>query len=286
VDVIGRVLVSTYGRLQSNAAAAVDISSGAAWRAALKAAAEVGTAQVVLGDRPAEVSQRLLARGMAAEVLVRATGAVAALGAGVAAAVGSLPLTVSQEVSEALGSAGWPGSAAALGTAAAAALLWPVVAPLVEVWRFGQLDGDGVEAAVALTEPIQTNIDTPLRVWGEDALLRWPGAQQHLIEERDTYMARVVAAAAVGGRTGAPAFVAGDVEGRGLMQYMMSAGGPGGAAPAGLGDGEYAGLEGARAVVAVVGSAHVRGMCRQWGAVVEEVKVKGGADLEGLLTVE
>jgi hypothetical protein len=52
-------------------------------------------------------------------------------------------------------------------------------------------------------------------------------------------------------------------------------------APKGAGDGAYAPLAAPRAVVAVVGSAHVRGMCRQWheslgapGAVHELLKVE------------
>ena len=54
-------------------------------------------------------------------------------------------------------------------------------------------------------------------------------------------------------------------------------------APAGAGDGEYAPLQAPRAVVAVVGSAHVRGMCRQWEDVVRDVRAAGGADVDDLL---
>ena len=37
-----------------------------------------------------------------------------------------------------------------------------------------------------------------MELWGEDALLQWPGAQQALIQERDAYMARTIWAAASG----------------------------------------------------------------------------------------
>jgi pheromone shutdown protein TraB len=47
--------------------------------------------------------------------------------------------------------------------------------------------------------------------WGEDALLKWPGAVTPLIEERDAYMARVMAAAAQGSNPNVPAYVADQV---------------------------------------------------------------------------
>jgi hypothetical protein len=48
--------------------------------------------------------------------------------------------------------------------------------------------------------------------WGEGALLKWPGAVAALIEERDAYMARVVAAAAAqGSNPNVPAYVADQV---------------------------------------------------------------------------
>jgi hypothetical protein len=57
----------------------------------------------------------------------------------------------------------------------------------------------------------QERLDTPFFVWGEDALLKWPGAVTPLIEERDAYMARVVAAAAQGSNPNVPAYVADQV---------------------------------------------------------------------------
>lgn len=59
--------------------------------------------------------------------------------------------------------------------------------------------------------PLQSNLDKPFFVWGEDALLKWPGAEPALIAERDAFMARVLAATATGANSNAPAFVAEEV---------------------------------------------------------------------------
>ena len=37
-----------------------------------------------------------------------------------------------------------------------------------------------------------------MELWGEDALLQWPGARRALIQERDAYMAHTIWAAASG----------------------------------------------------------------------------------------
>lgn len=58
---------------------------------------------------------------------------------------------------------------------------------------------------------LQSNLDKPFYVWGEDALLSWPGAEPALIAERDSFMARVLAATATGHNSNAPAFVAEEV---------------------------------------------------------------------------
>jgi len=77
-------------------------------------------------------------------------------------------------------------------------------------------------------------------------------------------MARVAAAAAAGLPTGAPAYVADEINGQLVWRYAQSAGAPLGSSPKGLGEGEYAPRAPPRAVVVVVGTAHVRGMCREW----------------------
>ena len=122
-----------------------------------------------------------------------------------------------------------------------------------------------------------TSIDAPLvKLWGEDALLSWPGALQPIIHSRDAYMAKSVAAAVAGRAEGlTPAYVltrapAGEGEGAGegaaVLHYAMPVGGEPGACPTGAGAGQYAPLAGPRTVVAVVGTAHVRGMIRDWTA--------------------
>lgn len=44
------------------------------------------------------------------------------------------------------------------------------------------------------------DLDRPVEIWGEDALLQWPGARRPVIQERDAYMARTIWAAATGGQ--------------------------------------------------------------------------------------
>lgn len=58
---------------------------------------------------------------------------------------------------------------------------------------------------------LQSNLDKPFYVWGEDALLSWPGAESPIIAERDAFMARVLAATATNSNCNAPAFVAEEV---------------------------------------------------------------------------
>ena len=45
---------------------------------------------------------------------------------------------------------------------------------------------------------MQADLQQPEELWGEDALLQWPGARRPLIQERDSYMARTIWAAASG----------------------------------------------------------------------------------------
>jgi hypothetical protein len=63
-------------------------------------------------------------------------------------------------------------------------------------------------ASMLLPPLLQANLDKPFYVWGEDALLSWPGAEPALIKERDAFMTRVLAASATGVNSNAPAFVA------------------------------------------------------------------------------
>lgn len=114
--------------------------------------------------------------------------------------------------------------------------------------------------------------DAPIvKLWGEDALLAWPGALQPVIHARDAYMTKACAAAASGRPQGlTPAFVLTAAGGGGdaaaVLQYAMPVGGAPGACPHGAGAGQYQPQPGPRTVVAVVGTAHVRGMIREWPA--------------------
>lgn len=62
------------------------------------------------------------------------------------------------------------------------------------------------------------------------------------------------------------------ITGQLIWRYMMSQGGPARSSPQGWGDGEYTPLSSPapQAVVAVVGSAHVRGMCQQWSNALQQ----------------
>lgn len=61
------------------------------------------------------------------------------------------------------------------------------------------MSAEEIEAAVAVREPIASgDLSQPLKLFGEDAILDWPGAMDVVIRDRDTYMARTLAAAATG----------------------------------------------------------------------------------------
>ncbi len=66
-----------------------------------------------------------------------------------------------------------------------------------------------------------------------------------------------------------------------IWRYMVPEGSTASSAPAGAGDGAYTPLAGPSAVVAVVGSAHVRGMCKRW-----QDSLAAAGKVEDLLQVE
>jgi pheromone shutdown protein TraB len=152
----------------------------------MEEAVRCGSAQVILGDRPALVTQRRLAQGIWAALTPRAIVGLVAFNALVLG--GSLEVL---EPSAAYGALG-------VSLVATAATMLPVAAPFLEIWRFSTMSAEEIEATVAVKEPIDSNLDQPFKVWGEDALLQWPGASESVIAERDAYMARALAAAALG----------------------------------------------------------------------------------------
>jgi hypothetical protein len=76
-----------------------------------------------------------------------------------------------------------------------------------------------------------------------------------------------MAANAHAGLPASPAYIADSDAGRRVWRYVMPAGAPDQAAPSGHGEGEYKPLQEVQTVVAVVGSAHVRGIIREWGKI-------------------
>jgi len=275
-----QLLTSEYASRQSAAGAKVGVVEGAAWRAALEAADAAGGAGtvVVLGDVPARLTAVRLAGGVVGAAPLAAAAVVgAAVAAAWAATTGITP----------------PGSepalaAAVLATAAAAA--WPFLGPLLEVGRLASKDAAAIEAAVAPPTSLSQQGTTPLRLWGEDAIIAWPGAARPVIQDRDVFMAGALWAAAAGVAAG-PAFVADAVDdgcGAGPRTVWRYAGPPpppvspptgspaaaaapspasywpARAAPARAGEGPYTPAPGPRAVVAIVGSAHVPGMQAAW----------------------
>lgn len=63
------------------------------------------------------------------------------------------------------------------------------------------------------------------------------------------------------------------VDGHTVYRYMMADGAPNKSAPTGKGDGAYQPLGDAESIVAVVGSAHVRGICSKWKQASQDVAV-------------
>lgn len=254
-DLLAGLLTRQYAKQQAKAARRTGVSPGAAWRAAMEAASSAGTRQVLLLDMPSRVAERKLADSM-----FEAVGWRLGVGlAGVAAALYAAATT--SLVSEQVEVAGVVGS-----FALAAALLAPVFTPLAAIGKLAEMKGEEVEAAVATQEPLQVADGNapPLRLWGEDALLDWPGALRPLLHERDAWMSKGLAAAASQRPCGCPAFVMDHVDGVPVWRYMVPEGGEEVAAPAGAGDGAYQPLPSVRRVVAVVGMAHARGMARSW----------------------
>jgi len=135
VQLLGAFLTGTYASLQGKAGLTVGIRPGAAWRTALAAAARSGAQQVVLGDRPASVSERRLAEGVVGAAAGRAAAALGLLAAGAAA--------TAQPALDAYGSQG-DAAAVAVGLAGAAALMWPIVGPFVEAYQFSRMSADQV----------------------------------------------------------------------------------------------------------------------------------------------
>lgn len=149
------------------------------------AAARSGTRAVVLGDLPTSISGRRLTANIALSAIAR-TLAICTTAAGLvwAKGAGQLPAELADNVVATIG---------AVTAVLVAPLLWPSFA----IGALADKKGDAIEEAVALKEPIQSSKE-PLALTGEDALLKWPGAMEPLIHQRDAVMAYVVERAARG----------------------------------------------------------------------------------------
>jgi PAS domain-containing protein len=228
-DWLAGELTARFGKAQARAGRKAGVQTGAAWRAALEAATEVGAQQVLLGDLPAPITQRKMGEALLRASAGRLAAAALAMFGSIAAAATSGQLPLSDDLDLALVLAG---------AAAASGLLWPLLGPLAEIDRFAALDAAGVEAAVALPGPIGSgDLSRPLKLYGEDALLDWPGVVPPLIDDRDAYMARALAATATAAPGFAPAFVRGAApDGAPLWRLMMPEGAPAATAPSGLAD--------------------------------------------------
>jgi len=253
-DTLGMVLTGLYAKSQSLAAKKTGVTPGAAWQAALATAGEVGASRVVLIDRPTALTERKLSDKLVQEAGGRMAAALGLVVTGLAAALATDVLSTEYEL----------GAFAGL-LATAVALVWPVLGPLREIGQLADMKAEEIEAAVAIKRPLSEEDPTqPLKLFGEDALLDWPGALESIIRDRDTFMGKALAGAATGKADFCPEFVRDDQQGRVVWRYMMPVGAPPGSAPAGLGDGCVQPLERVHTVVGIVGSAHVPGMIREW----------------------
>ena len=326
VEATATWLTKEYGRHQSAAAAAAGVADGDAWRRALDTAAnasssspsssdasdasDLAAVQVLLGDAPASRTSKQLAAGVLKALPLALGAAVASVGAAVAVLSGrvdasSLPASLDVSTPEA------QAAVAAAAAAASLAVFWPLVGPLVQIERFSKLSAEQIEEDVAPREPL--SVTTRTRFGGEDALMGWPGARRAVVDERDSFMAASVFAAARG-ESFVPAFVLDrDADGRGVWRYAMPRGEVGeedfassssssstpptstsstststSPPPSKLsslvlpkrgGEGVYSPVPAPRAVVAVVGTAHAAGIRRAWARLVEEDgKKSGGKD--------
>lgn len=281
-DAFSAVMTIVAAALQRRAAEKTGVKPGEAWRAALLAASQVGAQQVVLGDRPTRVTERRMADAMMSASGGRLAGAlVLSLGSLLAAATTSL-VPESAELAGVVAS--WGG---------AALLMAPILGPFLEMSQLAGLSGEEIEARVALKQPLQPDnlkpgeTPPPVKVFGEDALLDWPGVMEPIIHDRDLYMAKVTAALATGLSSQSPAFVLdrvnatrrtpkGELEVRRQLVWryrVPQEEAPALAAPKGMGDGTYAPLPAPAAVVAVVGTAHVAGMIGKWQDVLADTDV-------------
>uniref|UniRef100_A0A061R0E3 Uncharacterized protein n=1 Tax=Tetraselmis sp. GSL018 TaxID=582737 RepID=A0A061R0E3_9CHLO len=258
-EAFGGLISRAYAALQADAGRAVGIPPGAAWRTAMEAAAAVGAQQFHLGDRPTDITRQRLAAGMFSATAPQSIAGVAAfIGTAAIAAAGAVPEGVP------------PMAAVGVAAAVLGVSLWPILGPLVEVGRFSRMSAASIEEAVRVKTPIKDSREM-LKLTGEDAIIDFPGAKRPIIDERDLYMAASIHAAASGSEGVSPSYVlCREADGSATYRYMMPANNLENSCPKGSGDGVFEPIEGVSSVVAVVGTAHVYGIVRNWEKIADK----------------
>ena len=262
---LATIVTMTYAKYQAAAGRKVGILPGEAWRAAFAAAAKAKTPYIFLGDRLASVTASRMVKAMVSSSLPSLAAATLAFLTSWFAPLVAFKVTPSLPAS------------LVVGAAAFAAAVWPLYSPIQEIKSFSELSAKEIEKAVRVNEDLQVSGSgssaPPYYLWGEDALIRWPGAEIPVIKERDEYMAFAVYAFLKNIPTGlTPSFVATSRESYGatVYSYAMPKGSPAVVSPPGKGQGQFTMGEGVgesprpKRVVAIVGSAHVRGMICCW----------------------
>ena len=167
------------------------------------------------------------------------------------------------------------------------ALMWPLIGPFLEIKRLAGMTAEEIEETVRQKTPLQQAIASnkegnPGKIFGEDALLDWPGADTFLLSERDEYMARATAGVATASGPSppslCPAFILDRVDDRLVWRLMQGKGAPDETSTRGYGDGEYLPLKDVSCVVNIVGTAHLAGMVKAW-----QKALAGPNEVDGLI---
>lgn len=252
LESLATMLTMTYGKYQADAGQQVGILPGEAWRVAFEAAAKAKTPYIFLGDRRASITgERLLKAIIASSLPLYLAGAAFSMASWLTPTLllnvpSSMPITL------------------ATFFVSIAAASWPLISPILEIKAFSEMSAKEIENAVRVNEPLQSNTTSTFYLWGEDALIRWPGAEEPVIGERDEYMARSI----LGFLNNVPSdltptYVATSKESYGatIYSYAMPKDASNVVCPTGKGQGQFElGTKSPRTVVAIVGTAHVRGM--------------------------
>jgi hypothetical protein len=261
LESLANAVTMKYAQYQADAGRKVGIPPGEAWRVALAAAAKAKTPYIFLGDRLASVTAKKLVRGMIqSSIPYIALGAAMSLSSWLAP---SLLFKVTPSVPTSF--------IVTLGSVIAAS--WPLLSPIQEIKAFSEMTPTDIEKAVRVNQPLQQQVPDgrPFYLWGEDALIRWPGAETPVINERDKYMTYAIYAFLKNIPAGlTPSFVAtGESMGATVYSYAMPTGSSTIVSPTGKGQGKFTlkNNPAPKQIVAIVGTAHVRGMIETWNMI-------------------